>query len=152
MIPAFNRSLCGYDRGEVDAYLATMQRLLQEAWDHVRAGSTVDLPPEPEGLHETALLARGLRVRAQADASAALERARSEARALRWTALADAQEIVLRASEQAELVLQKVDDLVRELARGGTAAELEQRRQAVVGDLADLHAAIDLGVRQHQAG
>lgn len=134
-VPSFNHSLCGYDRGEVDGYLATTRRLLEEAWDYVRAAEAPAQRSDPadEGLEQTALLARSLRVRALADADAVLERARTEARELRQAALeaareqhAEADAIAIAARVEVTVLVSEALACAEEQARAILLAAQEQ--------------------------
>jgi DivIVA domain-containing protein len=103
--PAFDRRLNGYDRAQVDAYVAEVRRLLEEVRDHTGPADEVG-PAE---------LAQAMR--RQADAL--LESARRRSTELVENAIdlarSQAEQIVEQAALRAEVVLEQVEDMTRRL-------------------------------------
>lgn len=151
--PEFAVAMRGYDRVQVDDYVARLQTLVAEADERVRvaesrieAGAHATVGPRVTQIFDLAIAeSEDLRTRVQAQADALLADARTRAEELVATAEREAESITARARAQGEealvemqteraMVRKQVDALE---ARKGHLIDELRRLQAALGSAAD---------------
>ena len=157
--PEFAAAMRGYDRQQVDDYVARLQTLAAEAQERARlaesqleAGPHATVGPRVTQIFELAIEETGeLRARVQAQAEELLADARQRADELQSGAQSDAARITAQARAQGEEALSELEgerEAVRLQvealeARKGHLIEELRRLQAALGSAADSVADID---------
>ena len=146
--PEFGTAMRGYDRPQVDGYVASLLARVAEAQERARVaesqlglGAPANIGPRVTEIFDLALAeANELRDRARTEADELLAGARRRADELVAAAERDAGEVMVQARAQREEVLAELDR-ERELADAQVVA-LERRKAKLVDELRRLQGAL----------
>jgi hypothetical protein len=146
--PEFAAAMRGYDRQQVDEYVAGMQQLLFDAEQRLRAadaerehGAHATVGPRVTQIFELAIEETAeLRARVRAESDERLADARHQAEELVAAARRDGEQIVAEARAQGEAAVAEQEG-ERELIRRQVEA-LEARKQHLVDELRRLQGAL----------